>query len=136
MNDILGNAMPNFMSPGQRALLQQLLQLRLHELDRRIAQRDAGGGRAGHAHDVLQQDGDDAPQREGDRQVDLARADREIEELGAVSEALARVHDADFGLCVDCGEAIPFDRLKLEPRALRCVGCERKYESATPRSTL
>ena len=119
--------MPNFLSPAQRALLQQLLQLRQQELDRRIAQRHAGAGRAEHAHEVLQQDGDDTPQR---------RADREVEELAAVSDALARVHDADFGLCIDCGEAISFDRLKLEPRALRCAGCERKYESATPRSTL
>lgn len=128
--------MPNFMSPGQRALLQQLLLLRQQELDRRIAQRNAGGGRAEHAHDVLHQDGDDAPQRDADREVDLARADREVEELGAVSEALARVHDADFGLCVDCGDAIPFDRLKLEPRALRCVACEAKREPTVPRSTI
>ena len=128
--------MPNFLSPGQRALLQQLLQLRQHELDRRIVQHHAGTGRAEHAHEVQQQDGEDAPQRRADREVDLARADREIVELGAVSDALARVHDADFGLCVDCGEAIPFERLKLEPRASRCVGCERKFESATPRSTI
>ena len=128
--------MPNFLSPGQRALLQQLLQLRQQELDRRIVQHHAGTGRAEHAHDVLHQDGDDAPQRAADREVDLARADREIEELGAVSEALARVHDADFGLCVDCGDAIPFERLKLEPRALRCVACEAKREPAVPRSTI
>ena len=128
--------MANFLSPGQRALLQQLLQLRQQELDRRIAQHSGGAGRAEHAYEVLQQDGDDAPQRDADREVDLARADREVEELGAVSAALARVHDADFGLCVDCGDAIPFDRLKLEPRALRCVACQAKREATVPRSTI
>ena len=128
--------MANSLSPGQRALLQQLLLLRQQELDRRIAQHHAGAGRAEHAHEALQQDRDAAPQRSADREIDLARIDREIEELGAVSDALARVHDPDFGLCVDCGAAIPFDRLKLEPRALRCVACESKREPATPRSTL
>jgi DnaK suppressor protein len=102
--------------------------------------RQAGGSRSEHASEILRQDSDDATQRMADREIDLARADRDIEELGAVSDALARVHDADFGRCTDCGVAIPFDRLKLEPWALRCVDCEAKRERShgviTPRSTL
>jgi len=132
--------MPHFLSPGQRALLQQLLQMRQHELDRRVAQYQAGGSRSEAARDVLQQDGDDAPQRDADREIDLARADRDIEELGAVSHALARVHDAGFGLCTDCGQTIPFDRLKLEPWAVRCVACaaerERRSGEVTQRSSI
>jgi len=132
--------MPHFLSPGQRALLQQLLQMRQHELDRRMALYQAGGSRSEAAHDKLQQDGDDAPQRDADREVDLARADRDVEELGAVSQALARVHDAAFGLCVDCRQTIPFERLKLEPWAVRCVGCaaerERRRGDLTQRSTI
>jgi RNA polymerase-binding transcription factor DksA len=27
-------------------------------------------------------------------------------------------------LCVDCHGAIPFERLRLEPQALRCVACQ------------
>ena len=132
--------MSYYLSPGQRALLQQLLQMRLHELDRRVALHHSGSSRSEHAREILQQDGDDAPQRNADREVDLARADRDVEELGAVSAALARLHDAHFGLCIDCGEAIPFDRLKLEPWALRCVACESRRERGSgvvsPRSTL
>jgi len=134
--------MSTFLSPGQRTLLQQLLQMRQHELDRRVALYQGGASRSEHASEVLQQDGDDAPQRDADREIDLARADRDIEELGAVSAALARIHDANFGQCVDCGNAIPFDRLKLEPWALRCVDCEAKRERSRsggitpPRSTL
>ncbi len=132
--------MPHFLSPGQRALLQQLLQMRQHELDRRVALYQAGGSRSEVARDVLQQDGDDAPQRDADREIDLSRADRDIEELGAVSQALARVHDASFGLCTDCGQTIPFDRLKLEPWAVRCVACaterERRSGEVTQRSSI
>jgi DnaK suppressor protein len=119
---------PN-LSTAQRALLQQLLQMRQHELDRRVAMHQ-GVSRAEHAREVLQQDGDDAPQRAADREVDLARADRDMAELGAVSNALARLHDADFGRCTDCGEPIPFERLKLEPWTMRCVGCTARRERA------
>lgn len=120
--------MSHFLSPGQRALLHQLLQMRLHELDRRVALHAGGGSRSEQAREMLLQDGDDAPQRDADRAVALAQADRDIEELGVVSAALARVHDADFGQCTECGAAIPFDRLKLEPWALRCVDCENARE--------
>ncbi len=132
--------MSPFLSPGQRALLQQLLHMRQHELDRRMALHSGGTSRAEQARAGLQQDGDDAPQRDADREIELARVDREIEELGAVSDALARVHDASFGQCADCGAAIPFDRLKLEPWALRCVACqgqrERSQGAVTRRSTI
>lgn len=121
-------AMPHFLSAGQRALLQQLLEMRQHELDRRLALHRGGASRAEQAFEALQQDADDAPQRDAEREIDLARADREIEEQGIVSDALARAHDATFGQCVDCGQAIPFDRLKLEPWARRCVACEAARE--------
>ena len=120
--------MTHFLSPGQRALLQQLLEMRQHELDRRVALHLGQTSRSEQAHEVLQQDADDAPQRDADREIDLARADRDIEELGIVSNALARVHDVDFGVCTDCGTSIAFDRLKLEPWALRCVACEAQRE--------
>jgi DnaK suppressor protein len=140
MSDRERQIMTPALSPGQRALLQQLLQMRLHELDRRVASRQGGASRSEHARELMQQDHDDAPQRDTEREVDLARADRDIEELGTVSDALARVHDAGFGLCVDCDRAIAFDRLKLEPWALRCVVCqaarERASASATPRARI
>ena len=128
------------LSPGQRGLLQQLLQLRQQELDRRLADHQGGASRSEHARQVLLQDGDDAPQRDADREIDLARNDREIAELGAVSDALARLHDSSFGRCADCAQPIPFERLKLEPWALRCVACEavreRKRSEPTRRATL
>jgi DnaK suppressor protein len=116
------------LTAGQRALLEAALHERQHALDLAIAQHQ-GSSRAEHAREVLLQDGDDAPQRDNDREVDFARSDRELVELGEVSRALARVHDADFGECRDCGIEIPFDRLKLEPWALRCVSCQARAEA-------
>lgn len=116
------------LTHGQRALLKATLELRQSELDQRLALHQRGQTRAEHAHEVLHQDGDDAPQRDSDREVELALSDQELHELGAVSRALKRLDDPHYGLCSDCGAEIPFDRLKVEPQALRCVGCESRHE--------
>ncbi len=36
--------------------------------------------------------------------------------------------DPDFGLCVECGEKIPFGRLMLVPESRMCVQCAGKHE--------
>mgnify|MGYP003704710711 CR=1 FL=1 len=45
-----------------------------------------------------------------------------------VRQALSRVHDDDYGVCEDCGAGIPFDRLRLNPQATRCVACQDTFE--------
>ena len=120
--------MNTHLTQGQRALLRAALELRRAELERRLAAQLQGQSRAEHARDVLQQDGDDAPQRDSDREVDLAWSDQETLELGAVKLALQRVDDPHYGRCADCGVEIPFDRLKIEPQATRCVSCESRHE--------
>ena len=78
---------------------------------------------------MLQQDGDDAPARAADREVDLAFTDQERLELADIGLALQRLDGDDYGLCVDCGEAIAFERLRVQPQALRCIGCEQARET-------
>jgi DnaK suppressor protein len=116
------------LTAGQRAQCKELLELRQHELDRRLAQALGQGSRAAHASEVLEQDDDDAPQRAADREIDLAQTDREMHELGAVSRALSRLAQTDYGRCIDCSTTVPFDRLKAEPWAERCVPCETRHE--------
>lgn len=121
--------MTSRLTAGQRALLEAALVQRQHQLDRRLAEHHEGLSRVDHARSLLLQDGDDAPQRENARVTDLAVTDIETQELGAVSLALLRVHEPDYGVCIGCGEDIPFDRLKVAAWALRCVACEAGHES-------
>lgn len=119
------------LTAGQHALLEAALEQRLHQVDRRLAEHLGGTTRAEHASRVLEQDGDDAPQREAERELDMAMGDRDTVALGEVSAALARLRDTEagrYGLCTDCGDEIPFDRLKVEPWALRCVACQAIHE--------
>lgn len=43
--------------------------------------------------------------------------------LKAIDAALARIRDAEFGWCEDCGEFIGQGRLDFDPCAPRCVSC-------------
>jgi DnaK suppressor protein len=123
--------MSTHFTPGQQAMLVAALQLRQQQLDRQLSEHQEGRSRADHARDVMEQDANDVPQRAMDREVDLALSDFDLQELGAVSRALKRVQDGHFGICTDCGTEIPFDRLKVEPQAERCVACETRHESAS-----
>lgn len=109
------------LTTGQRALLESLLTQRLHALQRQI-ELHHGDSRVAHARELLES-------RDAAREVDMALSDLELRELGDVSLALRRVHGEDFGLCADCGADIAFDRLRLEPWALRCIACESAAES-------
>jgi DnaK suppressor protein len=109
-------------------LLGAALALRRQEVEARIAQQLGGASRPEHAREMLLQDGDDAPARDADREVDLARSDHDMGELRAVNEALARLHTAHYGLCIDCEAEIAFDRLRHSPASLRCVACQTVAE--------
>ncbi len=121
--------MTSHLSAAQRALLETALLQRHNQLDRRLVEHHEGLSRVAHAREVLMQDGDDAPQRENARATDLAVTDIETQALGAVSLALQRVHTPDFGVCNDCSQGIPFERLQIEPWALRCTACESAREA-------
>ncbi len=124
------------LTTGQRAWLQADLEQRQQQLARRLHDHLGGLSRAEHAHEVLQQDGDDAPQRDGERDVDRALSDLESTELASVNSALTRLQagaDSPYGQCAACGVEIPFDRLKAEPWATRCVPCQSLLESGQRR---
>ena len=40
-----------------------------------------------------------------------------------LEESLYRMHQGDYGDCIDCGEAIELKRLKLKPSVLKCLDC-------------
>jgi len=122
------------LTAGQRALLEADLRARRRELEKRIAQQLDGRSRPEHAREVLLQDGDDAPARDADREVDLARSDQELSDMRAINEALARLETPHFGRCVDCDADIPFDRLRLAPQVLRCIACQTKHEASADHS--
>lgn len=61
--------------------------------------------------------------------VNLAAADREIEELREVEAALQRMQLDTYGICEDCGQPIAYQRLRAYPTARRCLEDQRRHEA-------
>lgn len=47
-----------------------------------------------------------------------------------VLEALRRLDAGTYGTCVNCGTALPDERLDARPEAARCVNCQHDLEIA------
>lgn len=60
--------------------------------------------------------------------LSAARLDHEVRALQSLEAARKRLDAADFGLCQDCGAAIPVARLVANPAATRCVKCQEVFE--------
>ncbi|MCU0842056.1 MAG: TraR/DksA family transcriptional regulator [Thiobacillaceae bacterium] len=60
--------------------------------------------------------------------LSAARLDHEVRQMRELDVAMRRLEDKDFGLCVDCGAAIPAARLVANPAAVRCIACQEVHE--------
>ena len=78
--------------------------------------------------------GDSVDQGDERFQDGMAHAEklRDQEELMAIDAARGRIADGSYGECVDCGQAIPYERLRAQPTALRCVPCQARFEKTHP----
>jgi RNA polymerase-binding transcription factor DksA len=56
----------------------------------------------------------------------LERKHRELEKIEILMERA--LEEEEFGLCEECGEKIPEERLMIMPEATRCVPCQRESE--------
>lgn len=72
---------------------------------------------------------DTAPMQEGQSLVEIGLARAGSEELLAVRQALDKLKEGTSGVCEDCGCKIPRARLSALPHAIRCVRCQREWES-------
>ena len=45
-----------------------------------------------------------------------------------IEHAMQRAVEGQYGLCEDCEDQIPGERLKAWPEATRCVECQRRHE--------
>lgn len=121
------------LSPAQKQQLQAQLLARREALASQGRSHLDGGSRAEHARELLLQDGDDATQRDAEREVDFARTDRDAVALAEIDAALQRLAAGHYGRCIECDEPIALARLQATPQVLRCVDCERRLERSLPR---
>lgn len=123
--------------------MDRLTDAQLTTIEQRLAGREAGlrtevqaakqakaeqPGAPGHNVEDLGATGEERF-RHGMEHVELQR---DQEELVAIADARERIANGSYGACVDCGRRIPFERLEVQPTALRDVACQQAWEKTHP----
>ena len=70
----------------------------------------------------------DADEEGLDKEIALAQNEEGLLEL--VEGALKRIDDGTYGICEECGEPIPAERLEAIPFTPYCVRCAQKQDSS------
>ena len=70
---------------------------------------------------------DDAAEREDHARVSALKEDVEAK-IQKVNDAIERLNEGKYGVCIDCNEKIDKARLEVIPEAGRCIKCSRKNE--------
>jgi DnaK suppressor protein len=65
---------------------------------------------------------------EANREESGREVSRKAASLREVEEALERIADGSYGICLDCDEPIPPKRLAIRPAAARCVACQERQD--------
>ena len=64
-----------------------------------------------------------------DREALFAAAEGELDQLREIDQALARIGDGTYGLCLAGGEPISVQRLRVVPWARHCVAHQEQLEA-------
>lgn len=113
------------MTPFEKEMEARLLEMR-DELTQKITKSDAdfknlmGSAGVGDSIDVASDDLA-SKKMEAIGKLDANR-------LKGIEQALVRLHNGKYGVCLQCGRKIPEDRLRALPFALLCVSCKSKQE--------
>jgi RNA polymerase-binding transcription factor DksA len=62
--------------------------------------------------------------------VDTALIDRHVAELRDIEAARGRIEKETYGICIDCGDSVSYERLAAYPTAKRCLRCQQVREHA------
>jgi len=72
----------------------------------------------------------DAARSTADIETHASLIERAEDRLRAIDQALGRVTRGVYGICAECGDDIPIERLRALPFAALCVDCQSKRGSA------
>ncbi len=111
----------------RRQLEQDLLtaRARLHGLGRVVAidQRPGAIGDNSAGADAL-----DGSQSATSRAIGWTTREMLVERVNRLSDALDRLRQGAYGVCIECGEPLSPARLRALPEVETCVGCQSSLE--------
>ena len=120
----------NGLSESQMSLLENELKAREALLREEVREElaDSASDRDRRRGREVQDRGDEANTDQW-RETNAAMIDHNEVEIQGIQAALSRMASGTYGLCVNCGDTIGFERLQAWPLANRCVECQSKAES-------
>jgi len=87
------------------------------------SQKDASGDISGYTYHMA-----DVATDNYDREFSLGLASKDRKSLYELEDAMKRIEDGTFGVCLDCKVLIAKTRLKVVPQARLCIKCQEKRE--------
>ena len=72
----------------------------------------------GHSSDWAEQAGE----RENDEVLNALESEAKVE-IQRLSNAITRIENGHYGICLACGDSIAKQRLLVQPAALKCIQC-------------
>jgi RNA polymerase-binding protein DksA len=102
-------------------LLEQILAVEKDALDK--SQKDASGDLSGYSIHMA-----DVATDSYDREFSFSRASVEQKVIYEIDEALKRIEDGEYGICLECGGQISKKRLKALPYVKFCITCQNAEE--------
>lgn len=119
------------LTDDQIATARHRLHARAQVLRDEIRAIEAERGTPHTPHDEVADTGEAGEQRTREAVRD-AEQGRDSAELRAVAAALARIDQGSYGICIDCGNDIPWPRLQVQPAAARDIACQTVWEQTHP----
>jgi len=119
--------MKHLNATDRDALARQLQRMKSQVLEElRESAPSMQSSSADDAHDVRSH----ADEAEAERQDDVRFAEIEVDRqrLSEIEQAQQRMAEGRYGICADCGEDIPRERLLAQPMAIRCAACQAAAE--------
>ena len=118
----------HYLTIEQRETLQAMLGARAEALRTMISGELDGTGDGTRALPDHREETDDDAVIDLESALETESLQRHTLELRAIESALLRLHTPDYGECADCGEDIPYSRLRVNPLATRCTACQTLFE--------
>jgi len=124
--------MSQAMTESQLDELKRLLATRKDELNAQMQKNLSNLAPAENTAGSVSQD-EAARLSNQTREVDWALTDMDRAELRRIERAFELMNDGIYGLCGECGQQIPFERLRIEPMTQHCVACKSQWEKRLTR---
>ncbi len=103
--------------------IQQELELKKQELDEELSHLS----QEKFSNDLVQDTGDQALTSTMES-LSSSMQESKIQEYKRINNALQKIADGTYGICIDCEESIAEKRLQHFLNAERCLACQEAYE--------